>query len=103
MRVPRLNLWQYQKSLNKTQKIKRTISQNKPYKPKICKQQAEMEQECQAYFEKQKELEKELQEKMDNALIELRAQNLSYQMLLFYGIKIEKEKIIETLKARKAK
>jgi len=103
MRVPKLNLWKYQKSLHKTQKVKRTISPNRPYIQKELKQQADIEQEISEYLKKQKELETEYSEKVNDALLEIRAQDISYKALLLYGIKIDKEKIIETLKARKAK
>jgi len=103
MRIPKLNLCKYQKSLYKTQKVKRTVSPNRSYIQKEQKQQTKREQELQEYLKKQKELEIECTEKMNNALMDIQAQDIIYNALLLYGIKVNKEKIIEILKARKAK
>ena len=103
MRIPKINLWKYQKSLYNTQKVKRTVSPCKLYKPKSYSKEAEAEQRLQIYLEKQKQFDIEFQEKINNALIDMQAQDISFSMLWLYGIKISKEKIIETLKARKAK
>ena len=103
MRIPGLNLGKYQKSLYKTQKVKRTISPGRPYKHKECKLEAEKEKELLAYLQKQKELDKEITENLDNAIENINAGEIQYNALLLYGIKLDKEKILEILKARKAK
>ena len=103
MNVSGLNLRKYQRSLYKTQKVKRTISANRPYKHKECKQKYEKEQELLAYLQKQKELDKEIGEKLNNVVEDLEVSEIQYYALLIYGIKLDKEKILQKLKARKAK
>lgn len=103
MRVPNINLGKYHKSLNRTQKVARTVTRQKPYTHKLQKQETEKEQELLAYFQKQKELDKEITEKLNNAIDNIRASEIQYNALLLYGIRLDKEKILEILKARKAK
>ena len=103
MRIPNINLGKYHKSYNKTNKVKRTITQRKPYIHKQQKHEAEIEQETLAYLKKQKELEQETVENLNKALENIKVQEIQYNALLLYGIRLEKEKIIEILKARKAK
>ena len=102
MRIPNLNIGKYQKSLYKTQKVKRTISSNRPYIQKNYKQKAEKEQELLAYLRKQKELDKEITEKLNNSVENFRASEIQYNLLILYGIKLDKEVILQKLKARKA-
>ena len=103
MRVPNLNLGKYQKSFNKTQKVIRTISNQKPHIHKRPKQEAETERELHEYLTRQKELESETQEKLNKTIENLKVQEIQYNALLLYGIKLDREKILEILKARKAK
>ena len=103
MRIPNLNLRKYQKSYSKTQKVLRTITQQKTYIQKQQKQEAEMEQELQSYLTKQKELDNEIGEKLNKAVENLKVSEIQYYALLIYGIKLDKEKILQKLRARKAK
>jgi len=103
MRIPNIYLGKYHKSYNKTNKVKRTITQQKPYIHKQQKQEAAIVQETLAYLKKQKELERETAENLNKALENIKVQEIQYNALLLYGIRLEKEKIIEILKARKAK
>lgn len=103
MRVPNINLGKYHKSLNKTQKIARTVTRQKPYTHKLQKQETEKEHELLEYIQKQKDLDNEIIEKLNNAVDNLRAGAIQYNALLLYGIRLDKEKILERLKARKAK
>lgn len=103
MRIPNLYLGKYQKSLSKTQKVIRTVSQQKTFIQKTLKEKAEKEQELNEYLRKRKELDKEITEKLNNAVVNLKASEIQYNALLLYGIKLDKEKILEILKARKAK
>ena len=102
MRVPKINLYKYNKSLNRTQKVIRTTSKINPYIPKRAKLEAEMDQKILASLEQQKEFDKEL-EKLTNMIEDHRASEIQYYALLLYGIKIDKEKVLEIIKARKAK
>ena len=54
------------------------------------------------YQARQKEIE-DIQIKMDETLTDVRAQDISYRLLLCYGVKIDKEAVKKILKARKAK
>ena len=103
MRVPNIYLGKYSKSLNKTKKVARTVTRQKTYTQKLQKQETEKEQELIAYIQKQKELDKEITEKMNDAIKNLRVSEIRYNVLLLYGISLDKEKILEILKARKAK
>ncbi len=103
MRIPNINLGKYQKSYNKTQKVIRTVTSQKQYIPKSVRQEAEKERKLQEYLNKQKEFNKEIQSQMDEVIQNLRAADFQNQIYFLYGIKIDKEKILEILKARKAK
>lgn len=106
MRIPNLYLGKYQKSNNKTQKVIRTISQQRPYIQKQQKLQSEMERELQEYnsqLEERKKLENEAMEKLNNMIEAHRVDEIQYYALLIYGIKLDKEEILQKLKARKAK
>ena len=103
MRIPNLYLGKYQKSYNKTQKVVRTITKQKPYIQKLQKEEAEKELELQEYIVKQKELDNDIQEKLNEAFDNIKASEIQCNALLLYGIKLDKEKILEILKARKAK
>ena len=103
MRIPNINLGKYQKSYNKTNKVIRTITQQKPYIHKQQKQEAEIEKETAVYLKKQKELEQETVESLNRVLEDIKVQEIQYNALLLYGIRLEKGKILEILKARKAK
>ena len=103
MRVPNLYLGRNQKSLNKTQKIIRTISRQKPYINKQYKQEAKLEREIQEYNLKQQKFENDAIEKLNNLIEEHKVDEIQYYALLLYGIKLDKETILEKLKARKAK
>ena len=81
----------------------RTISKDKPYIPKSAKQEAEMEQEVLASLKRQKEFDKEYLKKLNDMIEDHRASEIQYYALLLYGIKIDKEKALEIIKARKAK
>ena len=104
MRTPNINFVNYRKSLYNTQKIKRTVSVPKRYIQKPCKKDAEMEQRLREYLDRQEKVEKqmqEMQEKLNDLFITSKTENIYYTFLL-YGIKLDKEKIIQKLKARKA-
>jgi len=103
MRIPNINLWKYQKSYNKTNKVIRTITKQNPYIQKQQKQNAEMEREIQEYLAKQKEFDKDINDRLNKSIEDIRVNKIQYYALLLYGIKVDKEKILEILKARKAK
>ena len=103
MRIPNLYQGKYTKSYNKTQKILRTVTHQKPYIQKSRKEEAEKEQELLEYIKKQKELENDIQDKLNEAVENIKASEIQYNALLLYGIKLNKEQILEKLKARKAK
>ena len=103
MRIPNLYLGKYQKSYNKTQKVVRTITKQKPYIQKLQKEEAEKELELQKYIVKQKELDNDIRENLSEAVDNITASEIQYNTLLLYGINLDKDKILEILKARKAK
>ena len=103
MRIPNLYLGRNQKSLNKTKKVIRTISRQKPYINRQYKQEAELEREIQEYNLKQQKFENDAIEKLNNLIEEHKVNEIQYYTLLLYGIKLDKETILEKLKARKAK
>ena len=103
MRIHKLNLWKYQKSLSDTQKVIRTITKQKSYIHKQQRLEAEKEQEVLASLKRQEEFDKEYLEKLADMIDVHRANEIQYYALLLYGIKIDKEKILENIKARKAK
>ena len=81
----------------------RTISKTKPYVYKTTGQEVETEREIFENLKQQKEFDKEFLENIDKMLEAHRVNEIQYYALLLYGIKLDKEKIIEILKARKAK
>lgn len=103
MRIGSLYFRHFEKSLNNNSKIIRTISKPKPYIQKQQKQEIEFEQKIQDFYKKQKEIENKALEESDKLIDNHRAGEIQYYALLLFGVKIEKEKISETIKARKAK
>ena len=103
MRIPNVNLGRYQKSYDRTKKVIRTITKQKSYIQKHQRQEVEMEQEILASLKRQKEFDKEYLEKLTDMIDAHRASEIQYYALILYGIKLNKEKVLEEIKARKAK
>jgi hypothetical protein len=81
----------------------RTISKVKPYISKSEQQEIEMEQEVLASLKRQREFDKECLEKLNDMIVDHRVSEIQYYALMLYGIKIDREKALEIIKARKAK
>ena len=92
MRVKNINSIRNKISLTKTQKVIRTISPQKPYIQKPCKQELEMQQKLQESLKRREKINEELQEKLNQLRSEIKSQYIKDYIL-----------VIELIMARKAK
>ena len=104
MSVPRVNLYKYHRSFDKTNKVKRTITKQKPYiQNKVNVSTAYDEQEILVSLNRQKQIYEDWLEKLKEIIENNKVNEIQYYALLLYGIKLDKETIVRKLKARKAK